>query len=102
MQLGTFGEITSLSLQGSLSLCLLRGGTSLKARALLASQRFQPLVSDIVETIFDQLKNISQIEHSRHRSPQNFLVNLMCGLIGYYHQPKKPALAFQINEIQAA
>ncbi|EKU96572.1 transposase [Leptolyngbya sp. PCC 7375] len=46
----------------------------------------------IVETIIDQLKNISQIEHSRHRSPVNFMVNLVCGLIAYCHQPKKPAL----------
>jgi len=33
----------------------------------------------IIETIFDQLKNISQIEHSRHRSHTNFLVSLACG-----------------------
>lgn len=46
----------------------------------------------IVETIIDQLKNISQIEHSRHRSLANFLVNLLCGLIAYCHQPKKPSL----------
>ncbi len=46
----------------------------------------------IVETIIDQLKNISQIEHSRHRSPVNFVVNLVCGLIAYCHQPKKPSL----------
>ena len=46
----------------------------------------------ITETILDQLKNISQIEHSRHRSPINFLVNLLCGLIAYCHQPKKPSL----------
>jgi Transposase DDE domain len=46
----------------------------------------------IIETIIDQLKNISQIEHSRHRSPVNFMVNLLCGLIAYCHQPKKPAL----------
>jgi Transposase DDE domain len=46
----------------------------------------------IVETIIDQLKNISQIEHTRHRSPVNFLVNLVCGLIAYCHQPKKPSL----------
>lgn len=46
----------------------------------------------IAETIIDQLKNISQIEHSRHRSPINFLVNLLCGLIAYCHQPKKPSL----------
>ena len=47
----------------------------------------------IVETIIDQLKNISQIEHSRHRSVANFMVNLVCGLIAYAHQPKKPSLA---------
>jgi len=48
----------------------------------------------IIETIIDQLKNISQIEHSRHRSPMNFLVNLVCGLIAYCRQPKKPSLGF--------
>ena len=46
----------------------------------------------IIETINDQLKNISQIEHSRHRSVINFLVNLVAGLIAYIHQPKKPAI----------
>jgi hypothetical protein len=46
----------------------------------------------IVETIVDQLKNISQIEHSRHRSPINFVVNLLCGLIAYCHRPRKPSL----------
>jgi transposase len=46
----------------------------------------------IIESVIDQLKNISQIEHSRHRSPVNCLVNLVCGLIAYCHQPKKPSL----------
>ena len=42
----------------------------------------------IIETINDQLKNISQIAHTRHRSVDNFLVNLFAGLIAYTHQPK--------------
>ena len=46
----------------------------------------------IIETVLDQLKNISQIEHTRHRSVNNFVVNLLCGLIAYCHQPKKPSL----------
>ena len=46
----------------------------------------------IVKTIIDQLKNISQVEHSRQRSPINFLVNLICGLIAYCRQPQKPSL----------
>lgn len=46
----------------------------------------------IIETINDQLKNISQIENSRHRSFTNFLVNLLSGLLAYCFQPKKPSL----------
>ncbi len=45
----------------------------------------------IIETINDQLKNISQIEHSRHRSIANFFVNLLAALIAYSHQNKKPS-----------
>ena len=47
----------------------------------------------IIETINDQLKNISQSEHTRHRKPANFAVNLIAGLIAYTHQPKKPSLS---------
>ena len=50
----------------------------------------------IIETINDQLKNISQIEHSRHRSFTNFLVNLIAGLIAYALKPIKPALNLRI------
>jgi hypothetical protein len=46
----------------------------------------------IVETVIDQLKNISQIEHPRLASVANFMVNLICGLIAYARQPKKPSL----------
>lgn len=46
----------------------------------------------IVESVIDQLKNISQIEHTRHRSPINFFVNVIAGLIAYCLQPKKPSL----------
>ena len=51
----------------------------------------------IIETINDQLKNISQIAHTRHRSVDNFMVNLMAGLIAYTWQPKKPSLNL-VNE----
>ena len=55
----------------------------------------------IIETINDQLKNISQIEHSRHRSYPNFIVNLLAGLIAYTFQLKKPAINFSHQHIQA-
>jgi hypothetical protein len=37
----------------------------------------------LIETVNDQLKNICQIEHTRHRSKINFLVNLLAALIAY-------------------
>jgi len=46
----------------------------------------------IIESIVDQPKNISQIEHTRHRSPTNCFINIIAGLIAYCHQPKKPSL----------
>lgn len=51
----------------------------------------------IIETVNDQLKNISQIEHTRHRKPANFAVNLLAGLIAYQKQPKKPSLNLHPN-----
>lgn len=53
----------------------------------------------IIETINDQLKNISQIVHTRHRSPTNFLANLLCGLLAYTFQDKKPAIHFKTDEL---
>ena len=52
----------------------------------------------IIESVIDQLKNISQIEHSRHRSVANCLVNLVVGLIAYTWREKKPSLNIRVKE----
>ena len=65
---------------------------NMKNQLMLLSDRLLLRKRFIIETITDQLKNISQIEHTRHRSPANFAVNLLAGLIAYTHQPKKPSL----------
>ncbi|WP_298956582.1 transposase, partial [uncultured Nonlabens sp.] len=44
----------------------------------------------VIETVNDELKNICQIEHSKHRSFTNFLSNIVAGLIAYSFLPKKP------------
>lgn len=51
----------------------------------------------VIETVNDELKNICQVEHSRHRSFGNFLTNLIAGLIAYSFLPKKPQIKFQNN-----
>jgi len=52
----------------------------------------------IIETVNDQLKNMCNIEHSRHRNPINFLVNLVAGLIRYTYFEKKPSINFSMND----
>jgi len=48
----------------------------------------------IIETINDELKNMCQIEHSRHRSFSNFVSNLLAGLAAYSFFSKKPAIKY--------
>jgi len=55
----------------------------------------------LIETVNDELKNICQIEHSRHRSFENFLTNLLSGLIAYSFFPKKPSLNIDIIDKNA-
>ncbi|MDE6706671.1 MAG: transposase [Oscillospiraceae bacterium] len=46
----------------------------------------------VIESVNDFLKNICNIEHSRHRSMTNFLVNLVSALAAYSFLPKKPSV----------
>ena len=54
----------------------------------------------IIETINDQLKNIVQIEHTRHRSLVNAMVNSLAALVAYTHQPRKPSLNLSKNQLK--
>ena len=51
----------------------------------------------LIETVNDQLKNICQIEHTRHRSICNFLTNLISGLISYALKAKKPSVNIKMD-----
>jgi hypothetical protein len=55
----------------------------------------------IIESVNDQLKNICQVEHSRHRGRFNFLVNLLLGLVAYCYHPQKPALDLEDKGLAA-
>jgi len=49
----------------------------------------------VIETVNDELKNMCQIEHSRHRSFTGFIANTIAALIAYSFFPKKPAIKYQ-------
>ena len=48
----------------------------------------------VIESVNDFLKNICNIEHSRHRSVINFLLNLVSALAAYSLLPKKPSICY--------
>ena len=74
--------ITKIKKNMKNSLMLLQDKIALRKRAL-------------IETVNDELKNICQIEHTRHRSFENFTTNLLSGLIAYSLFDKKPSINLQ-------
>lgn len=56
----------------------------------------------LIETVNDELKNQCQIEHTRHRSFDNFTSNLLSGLIAYSFFDKKPSLNVEIIQDRLA
>ena len=64
----------------------------MKAQNYSAEQKYLLKRRGVVETIFDQLKNLCQIEHTRHRSEYGFLLNLISGLAAYCLFPYKPQM----------
>jgi hypothetical protein len=72
--------------------------TKMKNRLVPMFDRVMLRKRAIIESVVDQLKNISQIEHSRHRSVANCFVNLLAGLVAYTYREKKPSLNIRIKE----
>lgn len=72
--------------------------TNMKNRFLPLCDKLLLRKRALIETVNDQLKNISQIEHTRHRSLWNFLGNVAAGLIAYTWREKKPSLNIQVKE----
>ncbi len=73
--------------------------TGMKNKLLPLADKLVLRKRALIETINDQLKNISQLEHSRHRSVINGMVKLLAGLVAYTHQPTKPSLNLSQNQL---
>jgi hypothetical protein len=69
---------------------------NMKNSLMLTSDKILLRKRALIETVFDELKNICQIEHTRHRSSEGFIVNLISGLIAYCYLPKKPSLNLEV------
>uniref|UniRef100_UPI0020C19293 transposase n=1 Tax=Dyadobacter diqingensis TaxID=2938121 RepID=UPI0020C19293 len=74
------------------------GGRPVKGHIIELKDKLLLRKRAIIETINDELKNLCQIEHTRHRSVNNFIMNTLSALIAYCFFPKKPSL--NIEEVQ--
>jgi hypothetical protein len=72
---------------------------NMKNRLMPLSDKILLRKRSLIETVNDQLKNISQVVHSRHRSIKNFMVNIIAGLVAYTYQDKKPSLNLSDEEL---
>lgn len=66
--------------------------SNMKNKLMSLVDKFLLRKRGMIESVHNKLKNSCQIEHHRHRSPWNFLVNLISGLIAYAYDPEKPRL----------
>jgi len=70
---------------------------NMKCRLMQWQEKILLRKRSLIETVNDTLKNVCQIEHSRHRSPINFLAHLVAGLVAYTRLPKKPSLKIEYD-----
>ena len=68
---------------------------NMKGKVMTFFDRLLQRKRAIIESVNDELKNICQIDHTRHRSPVNWLMNIFSGLTAYMFLPKKPSLKIE-------
>ncbi len=73
---------------------------NMKPRAIVLWDKIMLKKRFIIETVNDQLKNITQIEHSRHRSVSGFMLNLIGSLIAYCHKKDKPTIRIDESDMK--
>jgi len=71
---------------------------NMKEQALSNEERILLRKRSVIETVNDELKNICQLEHTRHRSINGFLLNTLSALAAYSFFTKKPSITPIVEE----
>lgn len=66
-----------------------------KKQELGPEQKYYMRHRGLIETVFDILKHIFDIEHSRGRSTKNYFANVLGAVIAYTFLEKVPAIPYQ-------
>ncbi len=72
---------------------------NMKQKALSNEERILLRKRSVIETVNDELKNICQVEHTRHRSISGFLLNIISAIAAYSFFPKKPSITPMVQEL---
>lgn len=71
---------------------------NMKEKALSNEEKILLRKRSVIETVNDELKNICQVEHTRHRSISGFLLNIISAIAAYSFFPKKPSIKSVVEE----
>lgn len=66
--------------------------TNMNNKLMSAMDRIMLRKRSVIETINYELKNVAMLVHSRHRSFENFLMNVILVIAAYCFFDKKPAI----------
>lgn len=72
---------------------------NMKPKIMPLEDRLMLKKRSLVESVFHILKNVLHIDHSRHRSPKNFVVNILAALTAYCFYPNKPSIRLEKKEL---
>ena len=73
---------------------------NMKSKALSNEEKLLLRKRSVIETVNDELKNICQVEHTRHRSISGFLLNIISAIAAYSFAPKQHSIKNDIQENQ--
>jgi len=72
---------------------------NMKHKSLSATDKILLRKRAIIESVNDELKNICQLQHTRHLSINGFLFNIMNVLASYSFFPKNPSLNIPMEKV---
>lgn len=70
----------------------------MKPKLMPIKDRLMLKKRSLIESVFHILKDMLHIDHTRHRSPKNFLINILGALTAYCFYPNKPSIRLEKYE----
>lgn len=74
--------------------------SKMKPKIMPLADRLMLKKRSLIESVFHILKDMLHIDHSRHRSPKNFFINILAALTAYCLYPNKPSIRMEKHELR--